>query len=112
MQFTNDELILMLVSVVRVVNPRMLESGADGFTVDLAPLQKKAALSSDEQLLLKLYAALAEGEGKDTMEVEFVGQESERLRETILRLERVQDWPADVLAMSRDIQQRLQGASE
>ena len=112
MRLTNDELILTLVSVVRVVNPRMLSSGADGFTVDLTPLQKKEHLTSDEQLLLKLYGILSAPEETDSREVELLADESARLNETLARLEGMQDWPEDVLAMSRDIRQRLRGEPE
>lgn len=107
MRFTNDEAILALVSIVRVVNPRMLESGADGFTVNLAPLEKKTQLSSDEQLLLKLYAALAGESSGDDYEVELLANETQRLVETLARLEQMQDWPPDVLNLCRGMRQRL-----
>lgn len=107
MRLTNDEAILALVSIVRVVNPRMLESGVDGFTVNLAPLEKKTQLNSDEQLLLKLYAALS-GESKEgEYEVELLADETERLGETLARLERMQEWPPDVLNLCRGMRQRL-----
>ena len=119
MQFTNDELILALVSVVRVVNPRMLSSGPDGFTVDLTPLQQKEHLTSDEQLLVKLYGILArqnaggppaaEPAEAGTFEIELLAEETARLNETLAQLERIQDWPEDVLSMSRAVRERLRG---
>lgn len=105
--FTNDEAILALVSIVRVVNPRMLESGADGFTVNLAPLEKKTQLSSDEQLLLKLYAALSGESSGDDYEVGLLADEAQRLAETLARLEQMQDWPPDVLNLCREMRHRL-----
>lgn len=108
-RFTNDELILALVSVVRVVNPRMLETGADGFTLNLAPLEKKTQLSADEELLLKLYAALAREASEVDSDLEFVANERQRLVETLAGLEQMQDWPEDVLNMCRGVKQRLQG---
>ena len=118
MQFTNDELILAMVSVVRVVNPRMLSSGPDGFTVDLTPLQQKEHLNSDEQLLVKLYGILARpNAGRQaaaaeagTFEIELLAEETARLNETLAQLERMQDWPEDVLSMSRAVRERLRGA--
>lgn len=106
-RFSNDEAILALVSIVRVVNPRMLESGSDGFTVDLAPLEKKTQLSSDEQLLLKLYATLAGESNEGEYEVELLAEERQRLVETLARLEQMQEWPADVLSLCSRMRQRL-----
>jgi len=108
-RFSNDEAILALVSIVRVVNPRMLESGPDGFTVNLAPLEKKTQLSSDEQLLLKLYAALSGESRGGEYEVELLAAETQRLVETLARLERMQEWPPDVLDLCRGMRQRLGG---
>ena len=112
MRFTNDEAILALVSIVRVVNPRMLESGPGGFTVNLSPLEKKTQLSSDEQLLLKLYAALAGESSEGEYEVELLREETQRLVETLVRLEQMQDWPPDVLSLCSGMRQRLGGQPE
>jgi hypothetical protein len=108
LRFSHDELVLALVSVVRAVNPRMLETGADGFTVNLGPLEKKTPLTPDEQFLLKLSATLA-GEASEMggYEVELLTHESKRLVETLARLERLQNWPKDVLEMSRSMRERL-----
>ena len=114
MRFSNDEAILALVSVVRAVNPRMLESGPNGFTVNLSPLEKKVELSSDEQLLLKLYTALS-GEAKSSegeYDVELLAEEARRVAETLAQLEKLQQWPPDVLELCRNMRQRLGGKSE
>ena len=112
MRFSNDEAILALVSIVRVVNPRMLESGPDGFTVNLAPLEKKTQLSSDEQLLLKLYATLTGESNEGEYEVELLAEETQRLVETLARLEQMQEWPADVLSLCSGMRERLGGKAE
>jgi hypothetical protein len=53
-QFTGDEIVLAIIALVRAIDPRMLKSDADGFTVDFTPLEGKKDLSSDEHLLVKL----------------------------------------------------------
>jgi len=110
MQFTNDELILTLISLVRAVNPRMLQSGPDGFTVDLAPLENKSPLSTDEQLLLKLRASFqaADAEGKYTVNLDTA--ESSRLVASLGALDELQTWPEDVQALNRGVRERLAGS--
>ena len=56
--FTNDELILVMISLVRATRPSMLRSEADGFTVDFEPLAKKKKLTADERLLLRMRAVM------------------------------------------------------
>ena len=124
-EFTTDELILALVSVVRAIDPSMLRQGAEGFEVDFQALEAKKEFSPDENLLLKLRAALegsagpapspsqasqsevGPGEGAATHALDLAAAEARRLGETLERLESLQPWPADVLAMSRNLRGRL-----
>ena len=120
-EFSSDELILALVSMVRAIDPGMLRQGAEGFEVDFEALDAKKEFSPDENLLLKLRAALegsadpapsptqaspgeAEpGKGAATHALELAAAEARRLVETLERLESLQPWPADVLAMGRNL---------
>lgn len=106
-EFSNDELILTLVSLVRATDPRMLRAGPDGFSFDLAPLQAKKQLSADEQLLLKLRAAFETQDAAGNYHVELNAAESKRLVVTLGQLEALQAWPEDVLTLSRDVRARL-----
>ena len=105
--FTNDELILTLISLVRAVDPQMLQQGPDGFTVDISSLEKKAALTPDETLLVKLRAAFAAADAEGNYAVDLNAEESSRLAVTLTRLEGLQQWPEDVLALSLGVRARL-----
>lgn len=107
MTFSNDELILTLISLVRATHPAMLHAENDGFTVDFEAMDRKKVKSHDEKLLLKMRAALeAPAEGAPLL-VELSATESKRLTKTLEMLEGLQAWPADVLAMSRDLRKRF-----
>ena len=124
-EFTTDELILALVSMVRAINPSMLRQGAEGFEVDFQALEAKKELSPDETLLLKLRAALEAcvgpvprpsqasqgavepGKGAAIHALDLAAAEACRMGETLERLVSLQRWPADVLAMSRNLRVRL-----
>jgi hypothetical protein len=115
--FTNDELILVLISLVRATHPRMLRSDGDGFTVDFEPLAAKKKLTPDERLLLKMRALMEGPPGQPTREqppaqqmpvvLELDEGEAQRLAAALGLLEVLQQWPADVLEMSRSIRSRL-----
>jgi hypothetical protein len=106
-KFTNDELILLLISLVRATHPRMLRPDGDGFSVDFEPLSKKAKLTADERLLLRMRAAMdVPGEPAELV-LELEAGEGPRLASVLARLETLQQWPADVLAMSRSLRARL-----
>jgi len=115
--FTNDELILVLISLVRATHPRMLRSDGDGFTVDFEPLAAKKKLTPDERLLLKMRALMEAPPGQPTTEqppiqpaplvLELEDGEAQRLAAALGLLEVLQQWPADVLEMSRSIRSRL-----
>jgi len=110
--FTNDELILALVGLVRAVNPVMLQQGADGFTVDLGALEKKSALTADEQLLLKLRACFDKPDAAGNYQAELTPAECGRLATSLETLEKLQDWPEDVLGLSRSVRARLAGGQQ
>ena len=105
--FTNDELILVLISLVRATHPRMLRQDGDGFSVDFEPLAKKAKLTADERLLLRMRAAMdVPGEPAELV-LELEHGEGPRLAAVLARLEALRQWPADVLEMSRSLRSRL-----
>ena len=124
-EFSSDELILALVSMVRAINPGMLRQGAEGFELNFQALDAKKEFSPDEHLLLKLRAALEgsvdpapspsqaspsevePGERLATHALELAAAEARRLGETLERLESLQPWPPDVLEMSRNLRARL-----
>jgi hypothetical protein len=99
----SDELLLVIIGIVRRINPAMLKAEGDGFTVDFTPLQEKKELSSDEELLVKLRAA-AESESTS---VNLEASEARQLSTSLERLEKIQNWPADVLDMSRALRSKL-----
>jgi len=106
-EFSNDELILTLVSLIRAVDHRLLKQGPDGFTVDFGSLEGKENLSGDERLLLRLRGALDSTGEQLSYGLELSLVERQRLAETLERLDRLQTWPDDVLAMSTGLQMRL-----
>ena len=106
-EFNNDELILTLVSLIRAVDPKLLRHDGDGFTLDFGSLERKEDPSSDERLLLRLRGALDSTNVQNTYGLELSGAERQRLAETLERLDRLQTWPQDVLAMSTGLQTRL-----
>jgi hypothetical protein len=105
--FTHDELILVLISLVRATHPSMLRQEADGFTVDFATLEGKRALDDDERLLLKIRAVLGSPVAGAPLALTLETAEGQRLAATLARLEALQPWPADVLGMSRTLRARL-----
>jgi hypothetical protein len=106
MTFTSDELILILISLVRATRPNMLRQEPDGFSVDFEVLTGKD-LTDDDRLLIKLREAIDGAKEGQPLLLDLAPPESLRLVSTLSRLEKVQPWPDDVLAMSRDLRQRL-----
>jgi hypothetical protein len=96
-------------ALVRATNPAMLKPGPDGFTVDFESLQGKKALTSDELLLTKLRVAMepATDAPAATPSLEIDATEGQRLASVLARLEKLQPWPADVLALSGALRKRL-----
>lgn len=105
--FTNDELILVLISLVRATHPAMLRQDADGFSVDFEVLAQKKKLTADERLLLRMRAAMEVPDEPAALVLELEGGEGPRLAATLAQLEALQQWPADVLEMSRSLRSRL-----
>jgi hypothetical protein len=105
--FTNDELILVLISLVRATHPRMLRQEGDGFSVDFEPLSKKTKLTADERLLLRMRAAMETPGEPSAPVLELEEKEGLRLAATLAQLEALQQWSADVLEMSRSLRARL-----
>jgi hypothetical protein len=102
-ELTSDELLLAMIGLVRAINPAMLVAEGDGFTFDFTPLVEKKALSADEQLLAKLRAAAQSRDGS----LNVAEDEARRLATALERLERMKDWPADVVDMSRALRSKL-----
>jgi hypothetical protein len=106
-EFSGDELILALVSLIRATNPSMLRQGLDGFTVDFDPLERKQALSPEEESLLKFRAALEGPATVSSYSVELTPAEARQVALSLEQVEFLQPWPADVLQMSRQLRARL-----
>lgn len=103
LELTGDELLLVIIGLVRAINPAMLKAEPDGFTFDFTPMVGKEALSSDEQLLVRLRAAAEAESGSLNVN----GPEARRLSSVLERLETLQAWPSDVLNMSTALRSRL-----
>ncbi len=96
-----------MVSLVRVINPQLLQQGPEGFRVDFDSLERKDAPTADERLLLKLRSALETTGEETSYRLEMTGAEGRRLSESLERLERLQKWAPDVLSMSRNLRAKL-----
>jgi hypothetical protein len=103
LQLTGDEAVLAIIALVRAINPKMLKSDPDGFTVDFVPLEGKTDLSADELLLVKLRI----GTEENTDSLELTDPEAKLLAARLERLELMGTWPADVMTMSRTLRSRL-----
>ncbi len=111
-QFTVDELILTLVGLIREVDPTLLRQGREGFQVDFQSIERKEQPSEDERLLLKLRGAL-EGAGEaGDYGLQLSWAEGRRLADALEKLEHLQQWAPDVLAMSNALKSRLMGLTE
>ncbi len=110
MIFTSDELILALMSLARVTHPSMLRQEPDGFTVDFEAIERSPFKNDAEQILLKIRPLLANA-GPEPRVLDLTPAESQCLHDTLASLETSQVCPADVLAMSRALRQRLTGST-
>ncbi len=140
MTFSNDELLLALVSLVRATRPAMLRQDADGFSIDFEAIAASKSPRNSDRLLLKLGAAMqgpppteppsggrserTEEEGSATpgteieaaaadgvVSLEISAAEARQMGGALANLEQLQAWPADVLAMSRALRARLASVS-
>ena len=105
--FTHDELILVMISLVRATHPSMLRQETDGFTVDFQVLDHKEVLDDDERLLFKIRAVLDSPVDEPSRAVRLDANESQRIAAALAHLQRLQPWPADVLAMCQALRARL-----
>lgn len=119
MTFTNDELILALVSLVRATRPAMLRQEADGFSVDFEAIARSKAPGAADRLLLKI-GALMNNPAEATLEgsteapddngsrsLELDTAEARQIADALAKLELLQAWPHDVMNMSRALRARL-----
>jgi len=112
--FNTDELILTLVAMIRTIDPRLLHSGPKGIQIDFTTIERKPQHTEDERVLLRLRHALeAPGEeSEDRRMVEVSMADGRRVAEALERLENLQKWEADVIAMSESLRSRLMGLTE
>lgn len=106
-EFSNDELILTLVSLIRATDPALLRHGPDGIQVDFASIERKGDLSEDERLLLRLRGALDTAGEQESYVLELRLPDRQRLAEVLAKLNSIQNWPDDVTAMNSGLQERL-----
>jgi hypothetical protein len=115
MTFTGDELILVLISLVRATRPGMLRQEADGFTVDFGAIARSKTPGAADRLLLKVGALMenpAEDSQKDlsgssSRSLELDPAEARQIGDALAKLELLQAWPKDVVEMSRALRARL-----
>jgi len=107
LEFSHEEMVLLLVGAVRAVDPRMLEQGPDGFSVNFQALDAKAVLTEDEKLLMKLRVAMASAGEDGKASVNLADGEGERLASALQRIEGMGAWSANVLEMSCGLRKRL-----
>jgi len=105
--FTPDELILVMIGLVRATHPSMLRQEADGFSVDFELLDRKEVLDDDERLLFKVRATLDSPVQEPSRTLHLDDDESSRLLAALFKLQRLQAWPPDVMEMCRAIRDRL-----
>jgi hypothetical protein len=105
--FTADELVLVMISLVRATHPSMLRQDGDGFTVDFEILDKKKTLDEDERLLFKVRALMDSSSEEPSRTISLDDDESRRMLSALANLQRLQAWPADVLDMCRSLRARL-----
>jgi hypothetical protein len=96
-----------MVSLVRATHPSMLRQEADGFAVDFHILDQKETLDDDERLLFKVRAVLDSPVEEASRVLRIDADEGIRIAAALAQLQRLQPWPADVLAMCRTLRARL-----
>ena len=106
-EFRGDEMVLLLVSLVRAVDARMLQQGPEGFSVDFERLDEKKVLTEDERLLMKLRVAMEGAEEDGRASVNLAEGEGGRLAGALERIETMGAWAVNVLEMSRELRKRL-----
>jgi hypothetical protein len=113
MLFTSDELILALVGLVRATRPSMLRQEADGFSVDFEAIARSKNPVGADRLLLKMGAVMKsetsypEQDPGNPVSLDLDAAESRQIADALAKLETLQEWPQDVLEMSRALRARL-----
>ena len=109
--FTHDELVLVMIGLVRATHPSMLRQEADGFSFDFQILDSKKTLDEDEKLIFKLRALLDSPPGDESqqalLDLPLNSYESRRIVLAIGQLQLLQPWPLDVVNLCRNITSRL-----
>jgi hypothetical protein len=104
----SQELILLLISLIRATYPAMLKKQGEGFTVAFDAVEAKAgSLTGDDRLLLKFRDVLGGNPEGESYRLALTVKESARLVATLDQLESLQTWAPDVLAMIQSLRQRL-----
>ena len=96
-----------MMSLVRATHPSMLRQEANGFTVDFQILDQKETLDDNERLLFKVRALLDSPVEEPSRVLLIDAQEGRRIAAALVQLQRLQPWPADVMAMCRALRARL-----
>jgi len=107
-EVTADEMFLALVSMIQVTRPSLLKPAGDGFDVDVSPLLAQTDLNDDERLVLRLYGVLSAGADHPRFAFDLTPAESDRLFRALSLVEVSRKWPADAVALSRSLRNRLQ----
>ncbi len=104
----SQELILLLISLIRATHPTMLRKQGEGFSVAFDALEAKAdSLTDDDRLLLKFRDALGVDPEGETYELALTAEETARLVATLSQLEALHPWAPEVLELSKSLRQRL-----
>jgi hypothetical protein len=115
MTFTGDELILVLVSLVRATRPSMLRQEGDGFTIDFEAIASGKSSTDADRLLLKIRALMESptenAPDGSSLSLDLDATEARRIVDALAKLELLQAWPEDVVNMSRALRARLVSGS-
>ncbi len=107
---SGDELVLAMLSLIQMANPRLLRSSPEGFSVDLGPLQGKPALTAEEELIVRLHDWFAAAEEGRKIAVELSQADIGRVTVALEVLELRGKLPPDVVALSRSLRTSLASA--
>lgn len=107
---TGDELVLALLSLIQLANPRLLRSSPEGYSVDLSPLEGKPALTAEEALIVRLHDLFATAEEGREIAVELSQADIGRVTAALGVLELRGKLPPDVVPLSRSLRTRLAAA--
>ena len=104
----SQELILLLISLIRATYPAMLRKQGEGFSVDFDALEVKSdCLTEDDRLLLKFRDVVGANPDEEVYQLALTAEETARLVATLRHLESLHAWAPDILKMSESLRQRL-----